>query len=242
MSGKYESTPLPIKQTTNRMRATIDYIKRKFDEYNEMCFDGKLKPLPIKLSNAKSFLGAVCFRREKNANGTWHYYGFVFKISTVMDLPEEEVEDTILHEMIHYYIMSNQMQDTAPHGKLFIAKMKEINVKFNRKLSVSHRSTKEQLDSDLRRRQHLICVSRLKNGRRAITIATRTRLFDLWDTMPRIPNMAEWRWVVSTDPFFNRFPRATKPIIYYVPAEELEEHLKDALPLVRDGNTIRVKR
>ena len=101
MSGKYESTPLPIKQTTNRMRATIDYIKRKFDEYNEMCFDWKLKPLPFKLSNAKSFLGAVCFRREKNANGTWHYYGFVFKISTVMDLPEEEVEDTILHEMIH---------------------------------------------------------------------------------------------------------------------------------------------
>lgn len=87
-----------------------------------MMFEGKLKQLPFKLSNAKSFLGAVFFQREKNPNDTWHYYGFVFKISKVMDLPEDVVEDTIIHEMIHYYIMSNQMQDTAPHGKLFIAK------------------------------------------------------------------------------------------------------------------------
>lgn len=104
------------------MRATLEYIKQKFDEYNDMMFEGKQKQLPFKLSNAKSFLGAVFFQREKNADGTWHYYGFVFKISTVMDLPEDVVEDTIIHEMIHYYIMSNQMQDTAPHGKLFIAK------------------------------------------------------------------------------------------------------------------------
>ena len=195
------------------MRATIDYIKRKFDEYNELCFEGKLKPLPFKLSNAKSFLGAVFYQREKNP-----------------------------HEMIHYYIMSNQMQDTGPHGKLFIAKMKEINVKFNRNLSVTHQTTKEEQDSDKRVQQHIICVSRLKNGRRGVTIAMKSRLFELWDAMPNIPNMAELKWVVSTDPFFNRFPKATKPGIYFVPSEELEEHLKDALPLVRNGNNIRVKK
>ena len=224
------------------MRATIDYIKRKFDEYNELCFEGKLKPLPFKLSNAKSFLGAVFYQREKNPDGTWHYYGFVFKISTVMDLPEDVVEDTILHEMIHYYIMSNQMQDTGPHGKLFIAKMKEINVKFNRNLSVTHQTTKEEHDSDKRVQQHIICVSRLKNGRRGVTIATKSRLFELWDAMPKIPNMAELKWVVSTDPFFNRFSKTSKPGIYFVPSEELEEHLKDAKELVKQGNSIRIKK
>ena len=48
------------------MRATLEYIKQKFDEYNNLMFEGKLKPLPFKLSNAKSFLGAVFFQREKN--------------------------------------------------------------------------------------------------------------------------------------------------------------------------------
>ena len=43
-------------------------------------FEGKLKPLPFKLSNAKSFLGAVFFQREKNPDDTWHYYGLVFKM------------------------------------------------------------------------------------------------------------------------------------------------------------------
>jgi len=224
------------------MRATIDYIKRKFDEYNELCFEGKLKPLPFKLSNAKSFLGAVFYQREKNPDGTWHYYGFVFKISTVMDLPENVVEDTILHEMIHYYIMSNQMQDTGPHGKLFIAKMREINVKFNRNLSVTHQTTKEEQDSDKRVQQHIVCVSRLKNGKRGVTLAMKSRLFELWDAMPNVPNMAEWKWMVSTDPYFNRFPKATKPVIYFVPSEELEEHLKDAKELIKQGNSIRIRK
>ena len=224
------------------MRATIDYIKQKFDEYNELCFEGKLKPLPFKLSNASSFLGAVFFQREKNDDGTWHYYGFVFKISTVMDLPEDVVEDTILHEMIHYYIMSNQMQDTGPHGKLFIAKMKEINKKFNRNLSVSHKTTKEEHDTDKRIQQHIVCISRLRTGQRGVTVATKTRLFELWDAMPNIPNMAEYKWFVSTDPYFNRFPKTAKAGICFVPSNELEEHLKDAKELIKQGNSIRIKR
>ena len=159
-----------------------------------------------------------------------------------MDLPENVIEDTVLHEMIHYYILSNQMQDTGPHGKLFIAKMQEINRKFNRNLSVSHHTTKEEHDTDKRIQQHIICVSRLKNGKRGVTVVTKSRLFDLWDAMPNIPNMAELKWVLSTDPYFNRFTKTTKLGICFVPSEELEEHLKDAKELVKQGNSIRVKR
>ena len=93
--------------------------------------------------------------------------------------------------MIHYYIMSNQMQDTAPHGKLFIARMQEINRKFNRNLSVTHRTTKEEQDSDKRVQQHIICVSRLKTGKHGVTIATKSRLFELWDAI--CPTFQRWQ-------------------------------------------------
>ena len=53
--------------------------------------------------------------------------------------------------------------------------------------------------------------------------------------------MAELRWVVSTDPYFNRFPKATKPGVYFVPSGELEPHLKDAKELIKQGNSIRIK-
>lgn len=224
------------------MKASLAYIERKFKEYNELCFEGELKPLPFKLSNARTFLGQVAFMREKKPDGTWHYYGFVFRINAKIDLPEEEVEDTILHEMIHYWILSNQMQDTAPHGEIFIKKMKEINVKFNRNLSVSHKVTKEEHDKDTEVRQHLICVSRLRNGRRGITIATKSRLFQLWDEISNFPHIAEWRWVVTTDPFFNRFPRASSLKIYPVNTDELEAHLKDAKEMVRRDNSIMIKK
>ena len=66
------------------------------------------------------------------------------------------------------------------------------------------------------------------------------RLFELWDAMPNFPKMAELKWVVSTDPYFNRFPKATKPGVYFVPSEELEPHLKDAKELIKQGNSIRI--
>jgi len=224
------------------MIASLEYIEKKFKEFNDQMFEGKLQPLPFKLSSARTFLGQVRFYQEKQPDGTMRYMNFQFVISTKVDLPEGEVEDTIIHEMIHYWILSNQMQDTGPHGEIFIKKMKEINMQFNRNLSVAHKMTKEEADKDNEVRQHLICVSRLRNGKRGVTVVTKSRLFQLWDEMPKFPNMAELKWVVSQDPFFNRFPRATSPKIYPVPSEELEEHLKGAQELIRSGNSIRIKK
>ena len=224
------------------MKATIEYVKQKFQEYNDLCFEGKLKPLPIRLSSARTFLGQVSYRREKNPDGTWHYFGFIFRINTLIDLSEQEVEDVIIHEMIHYYILSNQIQDTSIHGVVFTRMMKEINAKYNRHITVSHKVTKEEQDNDTRVRQHLVCVVRLRNNQRGVAIAARSRIFQLWDEIPRIPSVAECSWYVSTDPFFNRYPRVQSLKIYPIAPEELEHHLEGAKPLVKAGNTIKVKR
>lgn len=224
------------------MKATIDYIKRKFGEYNELCFEGKLKPLPFKLSNSRTMLGQVRFMREKNPDDTWHYYGFVFAISNLLDLPEKEIEDTILHEMIHYYILSNQMQDTSPHGEIFVRIMKDINRRFDRNISIVHRATKEEHDKDTQVRQHIICVCRMRGNQMGITIATKSSLFQLWDEIPKFTKVVECNWYITTDPYFNRYPRAKTLKIYSIPHDELEEHLKGAQPLVKSGNSIRVKR
>lgn len=224
------------------MIASLEYIEKKFKEYNELMFEGKLNPLPFKLTTARSFLGQVRFYQEKQPDGTMRYMNFQFVISTKVDLPEAEVEDTIIHEMIHYWILSNQMQDTGPHGDIFKTKMKEINLRFNRNLSIVHKATKEEADQDKEVRQHLICVVRLKTNQMGICIASKSRLFQLWDEMPNFPKAAECNWFMSTDPFFNRFPRATSVKLYPITRAELEEHSKDFKPLIRSGNNIRVKK
>ena len=224
------------------MKATKEYIQKKFDEYNRLCFDGKLEPLPIQLSRARTFLGQVAYMRKRKWNGFWHYYNFVFKISVLLDLPEQEVEDTILHEMIHYYILSNQIQDTSAHGVVFRQMMQDINQRFHRNLTITHKRSKEELEQDRQVRQHLICVVRFKNGQTGITIAAKTRLYRLWNALPKVPEVESCRWYVSTDSYFNRFPRALSLKVYKVPQEELKLHLQDALSLVKTGNVIQVQK
>lgn len=221
------------------MIPTLDYIEIKFNEFNELMFEGKLQPLPFKLSSARTFLGQLKYQQRRQPDGSRRFTNFQFVISTRVDLSEAEVEDTIIHEMIHYWILSNQMQDTRPHGDIFRCKMREINTKFHRNITVRHKMSQDEVEKDNEVRQHLICVSRLRDGRCGVTVAAKSRLFQLWDKMPHFPNLAELHWVLSLDPFFNRFPRALTPKIYPVPAEELETHLRDARKLVRKGNSIR---
>lgn len=222
------------------MIPTLEYIERKFNEFNAQMFEGKLNPLPFKTTRARTFLGQVRYFREKNPDNTWHYCNFDFVISTTIDLPEQEVEDTIIHEMIHYYILSNQMQDTSPHGELFIRKMQEINVKYDRNITVSHKATNEEQDSDTEVREHLICVTHFTTGKFGITIVNKSSLFRLWEELAKFPKVDKCDWYISKDPFYNRYPRASSAKVYSITRAELEEHNKDFQQLVRTGNNIRV--
>lgn len=222
------------------MKATLSYIEQKFNEFNALCFEGKLQPLPFRLSKARTFLGQVRYMRKRNLFGKWRYYNFVFTISSLIDLPENVVEDTIIHEMIHYYILSNQMQDTSAHGRIFRQMMTDINQRFGRNVTISHRTTKEERDSDRTIRHHLLCVLHFTTDRYGILIANQRRLFQLWDCMPLFPDTASCDWYITTDPFFNRYPRALTPKYYPISHDVLEEHLAGARKLVRDGNKVRI--
>ena len=189
------------------MRASVEYIKEKFDEFNKMCFDGNLRPLPFKTTSARTFLGQIKCRRDMNSDGTWLYSDFKFVVSTTFDLSEDVIDDVILHEMIHYYILSNQMQDTAIHGVLFKMKMQELNKRFNRNISIRYTRTKAETDTDKTIRQHLVCIARFKDGRIGLIVPSKTRLFRIWDDLARADSVVECNWYVSLNPFFNQFPR-----------------------------------
>ena len=224
------------------MRATYEYVERKFNEYNALIFGGELKPLPIRIVRARSFLGQIAFKRKRNLLGGWHYYDFIFKISIVLDQEENVVEDTILHEMIHYYILSNQLQDTSPHGKFFRKMMTEINQRYNRNITISHSSTCKERESDTRQRQHLVCIARLTDGRVGMMVIAHSRLFEFWDKLPRLPLVDKCEWFTTFNPYFNRYKRSQSIRLYEFSQESIDEHLADAKPLVREGNTIMVAR
>ena len=112
------------------MIPTVEYIQKRFDEFNVRYFGGQLHPVPVKLSHAKGFLGKMCYTRRKQ--GLFRGYkneDFQLRINVRIDLPETVVEDTILHEMIHYFIAYNNYHDTSTHGQLFRREMTRIKPK-----------------------------------------------------------------------------------------------------------------
>lgn len=221
------------------MVATLDYIESKFHEFNALIFDGVLKPLPFKLSSARTFLGQLRYRRRRKWLGGWIYEDFQLVISACKDFDERLLEDTLIHEMIHYYILFNQLQDTTAHGKLFRQMRDDINRRFGRNVTISHKVSDKERFEDTDRRKHLLCVSHFRDGRVGVTLAAETRVIMLWRELSKFPEVVECRWYITYNSFFNRFRRSLKPKIYLVDKAELERKIFDATPLVMEGRTIK---
>jgi hypothetical protein len=117
--------------------------------------------------------------------------------------------------------------------------MDDINRRFGRHITVSHRRTLEDNERDTAVRQHLVCRVRFNDGRTGLTVAAHTRLLPLWDALSQWSEVSEFRWHVTRDPFFNRFPRSKVLKVYRVDEAELEEHLRSAIPLCREGSVVR---
>ena len=208
------------------MIPTVEYLEGRFDTFNGMCFESALPRIPIKLSGAHGYVGRLTYRRVRDWRGrVVGQDGFVIRISKRFDLPEAEVEDTLIHEMIHYWIAWKGMKDTSTHGRIFRAKMKEINGSYGRHLTISHKSTPEDLDKDTRIRDHHICVSQLADGRTALTVCAQSAIPKIKRAFRWSPTVRSTAWYHSTDPWFNRFPHCRTPKLYPVDPAEVAPHL-----------------
>lgn len=211
------------------MTPTVEYLEERFDTFNRMCFDGALPRIPIKLSRARTFVGRLIYRPVRDWRGrVVRREDFVLRISTYFDLPEAEIEDTLIHEMIHYWIAWKGIKDTSSHGKEFRRIMKEINALHGRHLTISHKSTPEEQDRDTRVRDHYFCVSQLADGRTALTVAAQPCIARIRRAYRWSPTVRSQTWYHSRDPWFNRYPHCRSPKIFPVDPAVLQPHLDAA--------------
>lgn len=221
------------------MIATAAYVEQKFREYNAAIFGGVLSVPPIRMSNARTFLGQVRYKRRRKFFGKEEKYDFTLCISRRYDLPQNQLDDVIIHEMIHYYIDTRRMSDTSAHGKVFRSIMDGINRKFNRNITISARHAQpSEPDGKAQNRLTLFCAVSLANGKTGVAAVARTRIFGMWNSFATSPDVSCAKWYASRDQFFAKFPRYRSPKVSIVPAGELDAHLKNAVPLKRSGKTI----
>ena len=219
------------------MKATIDYIQKRFDEYNEQYFGGVLPTLPIKLSHAKSFLGKVTFTRKKQGFfGGYKNTDFVLRINVRIDLPEEVIEDTILHEMIHYYIGVNQWKDSSSHGTLFRREMARINAAGNRHITISHRLSEEEKRQAIVQKERVVALVTFEDGKRGIKLVPKqVRHIQTWDKKVRryLP-IRSIEWYLTDDDLFAKYPSSMALRVYLLSPDSKEsEAMIEALSKAR---------
>lgn len=224
------------------MKIDLEYIASRYHHFNQLCFAGKLSMPKMALSRARKTLGQVRFRRKARFFGGYTYSDFVFLISAVgaTSLSSEELDDVILHEMIHYSILSEQQQDSSAHGRLFRAEMRRINTLFGRHISISYRGL--MMGTFPQGCRSIVAVVYMQNGTCGVMVVARTRLLLMWDLLLRASEVLSVQWYLSDSPFFCSLPRRMSPKCHVMDRQFLEEHLRSAMPLQREGNRIFVQK
>ena len=201
------------------MKPTVEYIQTHFDAYNRQFFGGQLPTLPIKLSHAKGFLGKVTFvRKRQGLFGGYRNEDFVLRINVRIDLPEELVQDTILHEMIHYYIAVNQLRDSSTHGRLFRAEMARINEQGHRHITISHRLNEEQRAQARIHKVRAVAIVPFSDGKTGVKVVPKQENhIRYWHRMAqRRFSIERIEWYLSDDPYFAQFPSSIALKIFLI--------------------------
>ena len=112
---------------------TIQFLKENFEVINELYFGGKLQTPNFEITHVKSYLGQYHWHYGYEWDASNYQYSrvltdSVIRISDMFDRTDDEIVNTLAHEMIHLYIRQNQITDTRPHhGRVFYREADRLN-------------------------------------------------------------------------------------------------------------------
>ena len=209
------------------MIGTLELLRESFNRFNSEIFGNNL-PVPIlKISNARTFLGKFQHKKQPYSKGILNE--FIVILSNAFDVPQEVLEDTIIHEMVHYEIAFLSIKDTSAHGNAFLSRMNEINVKYSRNLAVSQSigkiggvclKPKAQRSPECR-----VAVLELKTEETfskgmPLTI---TGVHSFCDKIERVPSVKSVSFYGTFSEHFRKYPRSTSLKVYKMTDEVAKE-------------------
>ena len=184
---------------------TIDYLRQAFEHYNNLIFDGKLPVPKLKWSRAKTRLGQMACKR-KMSWGRTKFYDFSISVSNYYKLTTEQIDDVLIHEMIHYTIAYTGLKDTSPHGIVFRGMMDKINRTFDRHITISMRTRNLQPRIAQQTKNFLILAIEMKDGKYFLSSVNPSFARKLSLSLARMHEIAHYAWYQSQDEYFHNMP------------------------------------
>ena len=126
------------------MIATTSYLYSKFDKFNEMFFDNELPPIKLLVNRTKNTMGTFRYAIRREGRRVVEETPKHITISKYYDVTEKELNETLIHEMIHYYICYKKISDNNAHGYQFqkLAKQISDSSEYNITITFDNKSVK----------------------------------------------------------------------------------------------------
>lgn len=208
------------------MELTARYLRERFRVLNEQYFGGEL-PLPqLMVSNARTQLGQFsCTRYRKGLFSRGVTTNYKIKVSEYYEQTAEEIDDTLLHEMIHYLIAFRGWRDSSAHGPLFRQEMARLNG-MGRHITVSARTATMGISERNKRRQHLVLALEDAAGRRYLSVVNPSYKRYVEEQLRSVPTITAHQWIVSDDDYFNGFSQVRSLRARRVSKEKYDEFMR----------------
>ena len=111
------------------MIANQETMVDSFWDCNEKYFDNSLPTPWFETVNSISVIGKFEYHKNKK-NSKKPIRDQVIKMSDCFDYPEKDFIETMVHEMIHYYIAWNRIKVLRSHGRVFMRMANEMKEKY----------------------------------------------------------------------------------------------------------------
>ena len=216
------------------MQITTDWLGRHFDLYNERYFGGGLPRPRLGLSNARTRLGVVTYKIHRERTGPRPsdvkktYCNFCIRLSIYYEQTERDYQNTLLHEMIHYYIGVNGLQDDAPHGTLFRRYMDQLN-RQGWNITV-RKNAKLQPKAQKRAEPRLVLAIRMKSGECWFCVINPSHIRQIEARMRSHVPYESYGWYLANDFYFMDYAQSRTLRGHVVPSELFEQKIAQMTP------------
>jgi len=219
------------------MKATVQFVKERFGVFNDLMFDGKLPQVPIGLTRSKHMLGYCSCRKTRTIFAPVPAEQFGLKINSLVDLPQTQLEDIIIHEMIHLYIGVNHLDDLSAHGPRFRAMMDDLNRRFDRHIAVSIKldsQGRDQLAQKDRTRVLVVATVEFHDGRTGFKVLPKVQptVRKFYNGMKRAPEVRDVRLFFTDNTFFYDYPRSGRLAVHICDSTALQTAIAGAVRIV----------
>lgn len=188
------------------MKLTTDILHKWFILFNDEYFGGELPVPRLALSKARTRLGTMsckCTRRMFRRV----YSDFTIRISTFYDCSEREYQETLLHEMIHYYITYRHIPDTSSHGRVFREMMQRINSRHGWHITVSATHRLQPACQAATPVTYVVLAIVKDDGTRMFSVVNPKAARGIDIQAHSVKEIADHRWYMTQDQYFSDFPK-----------------------------------